>query len=106
MAGSGWACATTTCIRSDALNGGSSYPTITVIVNVAPDASSPQLNQVSVSGGGSTGGSATDSTTITAVIAGGSSTNYVTSFSLGTARNNFSGWVGISVTVGNTQFER
>ena len=43
-----------------------------------------------------------DSTTITAVIAGGSSTNYVTSFSLGTARNNFSGWVGMSVTVGNT----
>jgi uncharacterized repeat protein (TIGR01451 family) len=66
MAGTGWTCLSggTTCSRSSALAGGASYPPITVKVNVAPDASSPQLNQVSVSGGGSAPASASDSTTI------------------------------------------
>ncbi len=51
--GSGWTCATaTTCSRSDALNGGASYPPITVVVNVAPNAPSSVVNSVSVSGGG------------------------------------------------------
>lgn len=67
MAGSGWTCPAvgTTCSRSSALAGGASYPIITVKVNVAADASSPQVNQVSVSGGGSVPASASDSTTIT-----------------------------------------
>ena len=66
MAGTGWTCPSggTTCSRSSALAGGASYPPITVKVNVAPDASSPQLNQVSVSGGDSAPASASDSTTI------------------------------------------
>jgi len=67
MVGSGWNCAPggITCTRTDALNGGFSYPPITVSVNVAPDAVSPQVNQVSVSGGGSANAGTTgDSTTI------------------------------------------
>ena len=40
------------CTRSDALSGGSSYPAITVTVNVSPAAPSQLTNAVSVSGGG------------------------------------------------------
>jgi uncharacterized repeat protein (TIGR01451 family) len=63
--GSGWSCASNICSRSDVLNPGSSYSAITVTVNVAATASSPQVNQVSVSGGGSAAGAAMDSTNIT-----------------------------------------
>jgi uncharacterized repeat protein (TIGR01451 family) len=69
VAGTGWACAASSCTRSDALNGGGSYPAITVTVNVAANASSPQVNQVSVSGGGSVSANATDSATIVALPA-------------------------------------
>lgn len=69
MSGTGWTCPGTaganTCDRSDALFTGASYPGITVTVNVAANASSPQVNQVNVSGGGMTGSvSANDSTVI------------------------------------------
>ena len=64
MTGAGWTCAANNCMRSDALNGGGSYPPITVTVNVAANASSPQVNQVSLSGSGSGSASASDSTTI------------------------------------------
>jgi hypothetical protein len=65
MSGTGWSCSSATCSRSDTLSGGASYPAITVTVNVSASASSLQLNQVSVSGGGSSRTSATtDSTTI------------------------------------------
>jgi subtilase family serine protease len=67
MVGTGWTCGTTTCTRSDVLNGGLSYPAITVTVNVASNASSPQVNQVSVSGGGSAPANANDSTVIIAL---------------------------------------
>jgi uncharacterized repeat protein (TIGR01451 family) len=53
MAGAGWSCGGASCTRSDVLNSGASYPAITVTVNVADNASSPQVNTVSVSGGGS-----------------------------------------------------
>ena len=66
MGGMGWSCSSNTCTRSDVLNAGASYPSITVTVNVASNASSPQVNQVSVSGGGSATASANDSTTIAA----------------------------------------
>ncbi len=69
MGGSGWTCpgtAANDCTRSDALAGGSSYPPITVMVNVSANASSPQLNVVSVSGGGSAAASAVDPTTVNA----------------------------------------
>jgi len=44
MAGSGWTCGTTgSCTRSDPLAGGGSYAAITVTVNVAANAASPQV---------------------------------------------------------------
>jgi uncharacterized repeat protein (TIGR01451 family) len=65
MAGTGWTCtALPTCTRGDALAGGTSYPAITVTVNVLANASTPQVNSVSVSGGGSVAANTTDSTTI------------------------------------------
>jgi len=66
MVGTGWTCppATTSCTRADALAAGLSYPPITVTVNVASNATTPQVNSVSVSGGGSASASTTDSTTI------------------------------------------
>src|SRR5579872_1074836 len=67
MTGTGWTCpgtAANNCTRSDVLNGAASYPAITVMVNVASNATSPQVNSVSVSGGGSATANANDSTTI------------------------------------------
>ena len=65
MAGTGWSCLTNSCTRSDVLNSAASYPPITVTVNVAPNATSPQVNQAAVAGGGSPGANTTDSTAIT-----------------------------------------
>ena len=70
MSGTGWTCvvATVTCTRSDTLAAGTSYPTITLTVNVALNAGSPLLNSVTVSGGGETNlanNTATDSTAVT-----------------------------------------
>jgi hypothetical protein len=64
MAGSQWSCSGASCSRSDSLMAGASYSPITVTVNVAPNATSPQINQVSVSGGGAAGAIATDTTQI------------------------------------------
>jgi uncharacterized repeat protein (TIGR01451 family) len=68
MAGPGWTCPAlpgNTCTRSDALaGGGASYPPITVTVDVALTATSPQVNQAGVSGGGSASAFTNDSTTI------------------------------------------
>ena len=50
-----------------------------------------------------TSGGLTQTTTATLVVATiGSSTNYVTSASFGTIRNNFTGWVGMQIEVGNS----
>ena len=64
MAGTGWACTSNTCTRSDALVGGASYNPITVTVNVASNAPSTVTNSATVSGGGSASATATDPTTI------------------------------------------
>jgi hypothetical protein len=54
MSGSGWACSSTVCSRSDALPPGSSYPPITLTVNVQASLSFPQaFDDATVSGGGS-----------------------------------------------------
>jgi hypothetical protein len=76
MAGGGWNCpvGTNYCTRNDALSGSSSYPPITVTVNVAANASSPQVNQVTVSGGGSPSASGSNSEPIAIVNGGGSPT--------------------------------
>src|SRR5919198_579211 len=65
MTGSGWRCYASSCARNDALPGGASYPPITVTVNVATNASSPQVNKVVLLQSGSdTPVFATDSTVI------------------------------------------
>jgi hypothetical protein len=53
MSGTGWTCnlATTTCTRSDAIFGGTSYPPVTLSVNIAGDASATVTNTATVSGG-------------------------------------------------------
>lgn len=56
--GTGWACIISgqvvTCTRSDALAANTSYPPITLTVNVAPTASASITNTATVSGGGQT----------------------------------------------------
>lgn len=74
MAGTGWTCEGNSCTRSDVLAAGASYPAITVTVDVASDATTPQVNSVTVSGGGSASTTATDSTR----ILGGVSTQLIT----------------------------
>jgi len=66
IGGTGWNCvlATRQCTRSDLLPPAGSYPSITLTVNVAANASSPQINAVFVFGGGSPSTVATDSTTL------------------------------------------
>src|SRR5262249_51293666 len=64
-----WSCTleTLTCTRSDALTNGSSYPAITLTVNVSNTAPASVTNSVTVSGGGETNtgnDSASDLTTI------------------------------------------
>jgi uncharacterized repeat protein (TIGR01451 family) len=78
MAGTGWTCAGGSCTRSDPLSGGSSYPNITVKVNVASNEASQLTNQVNVSGGGSSTASSSDLTNISVLscdINGDGSTN-------------------------------
>jgi uncharacterized repeat protein (TIGR01451 family) len=69
MSGIGWSCLSgeSNCTRTDPLAAGSSYPTITVTVNVGATASSPQVNTVSASGGLSAAASASDAAIVTAV---------------------------------------
>jgi len=56
IAGPGWTCvlATLTCTRSDVLANFTTYPWITVTVNVAKNAPTPLTNSATVSGGGDT----------------------------------------------------
>ena len=69
MSGSGWTCTTLpTCTRSDVLAAGTSYPPLTITVTVAGNATSPQVNSVTVSTAATesdtSNNTATDSTTI------------------------------------------
>lgn len=75
ISGTGWVCNLTTplaCTRADALAANSSYPTITVTVNVAANAPASVTNSATVTGGGDTNpanNTANDNTSIaTAVI--------------------------------------
>jgi uncharacterized protein (TIGR03437 family) len=67
MSGPGWDCSNAACARSDALAPGSSYPPITVTVDVAENAPSQVLNQVAVLGGGAWPASASGLTSVLAV---------------------------------------
>lgn len=68
--GTGWSCtlSTKTCTRSNSLSAGTSYPPITLTVDVASNAPATVTNSVTVSGGGesnTTNNTANDSTNIT-----------------------------------------
>ncbi|QOY89885.1 InlB B-repeat-containing protein [Paludibaculum fermentans] len=116
ISGNGWSCQNmTTCYRSDALAGGSSYPPLIVTANVAINATSPQVNQATVSGGNSPQASATDSTAILTlvnltsnpsgmtIVADG--TSYTTPKSLGwAAGSSHTLSVGSPQTFGNTRY--
>jgi uncharacterized repeat protein (TIGR01451 family) len=70
MAGTGWSCtaSTVTCTRSDVLAASSSYPAITLTVNVGANAGASVTNIATVSGGGEiiiANDTANDPTTIT-----------------------------------------
>ncbi len=96
LAGTGWTCTAGTCTRADALASGSSYPAITATVNVATAATSPQVNSVTVSGGGSANVTATDSTIITTVSALSISDSHLGNFAQGQLNATY------TVTVSNT----
>src|SRR5262249_34550501 len=52
VGGAGWTCASLACTRSDSLAVGASYPTITVTLNIAANASGNATSTFTVSGGG------------------------------------------------------
>ena len=84
MSGTGWNCPNggPVCTRGDALSAGQSYATITVTVNVAAAATSPQVNFVSVTGGGlSAVATASDSTVINSAPSLGTITEFFTPIS-------------------------
>ena len=64
MIGDGWNCSANVCTRSDALLPPLSYPTITVIVNVASNAGSSVTNVAKVTGGQSASSTANDVTVV------------------------------------------
>jgi hypothetical protein len=64
LTGAGWNCNGATCTNNTALAGGASYSPITGTVSVSSSASSPQINQVTVSGGGSASASSSDAITV------------------------------------------
>lgn len=66
MSGSGWSCLAPTCTRSDSLNPGGEYNTISANVNVAANALPQVTNAATVSGAGSPDAGTTDVTTIVA----------------------------------------
>jgi uncharacterized repeat protein (TIGR01451 family) len=64
MTGDGWDCTGNACSRADVWNGGTILPEITVSVSVSPTAPTQVMNQVSVSGGGSTTAGTQDITVV------------------------------------------
>ena len=69
ISGAGWTCTQPVgpCTRADVLAANTSYPAITLTVNVAPNAPASITNSVGVSGGGAPAYSAADPTTINAL---------------------------------------
>lgn len=95
LSGTGWTCAGSTCSRSDALSSGNSYPTITATVTVAANASSPQTNYATVSGGGAIDSGLHSNTVSTTVLQGTTTTVANASVPFSTASQN----VTLSATV-------
>jgi hypothetical protein len=72
ISGANWNCtfSTLTCARNDAVAAGSSYPPITLTLNVASDAPSSVTNAAAVSGGGETNLANDNATSLTAIVSG------------------------------------
>jgi uncharacterized protein (TIGR03437 family) len=64
VVGSGWTCNADSCSRADTLGAGSSYPVITVTVNVNSNAPPSVTNMAAVSGGGGGASITSDATVI------------------------------------------
>jgi uncharacterized repeat protein (TIGR01451 family) len=114
LVGTGWSCniGTLSCMRSDALASGASYPAISVAVNVAATATGTVTNSISVSGGGElnlANDTATDAATVTAppdftlaaspatiTIRAGAAAMY--GLTLTSLNNNFTGAIALSAT--------
>ena len=80
IAGANWSCTQPSgpCTRSDALVAGSSYPAITLTVNVAGNAAASVTNTANISGGGEVNAAndqAADPTTISSAGVGGTETS-------------------------------
>ncbi|HXB69599.1 MAG TPA: hypothetical protein VNY05_15215, partial [Candidatus Acidoferrales bacterium] len=86
MAGTGWSCTGATCTRGDALGAGASYPAVTVTVNVAANAPTPLICQVSVSGGGSPVATASDTVVLIAASGLSIAETHTGNFSQGQAK--------------------
>lgn len=100
MSGSGWTCnsGTISCVRSDALAAGASYPAITIAVNLTTSQST-LLNTAHVSGGGDASPSndtATDTATVTEVPDLTITKTHAATFTQGDAADNY------TITVGNS----
>jgi hypothetical protein len=106
IAGGAWACTQPAgpCTRSDALDGGASYPSLMLTVSVASNAPSNLTMTAVVSGGGETNTSNDTANDPTTVDPPSSGTNFVTGYALNSPglRNNYSGWVGMKFTVGSS----
>ncbi len=100
ITGSGWNCTQPAgpCTRSDALAAGSTYPPITITVNVANTAPAAVLNTATVSGGGEANTGNDTANDLTTILPSG--TAFVTKSTLPTSlRNDFSGWVGMQLAL-------
>ncbi len=95
ISGNNWTCSlsTVTCTRSDALASNSSYPVITLTVNVTNDAPSSVTNMATVSGGGETNTANNTANDATVVY---SAANYTIS---GRITNGGQGLSSVTVTV-------
>jgi uncharacterized repeat protein (TIGR01451 family) len=102
-AGTGWACSVTvtmTCTRSDALAASGSYPAITLTVSVATNAPATIMNTVAVSGGGSTGATASDTVVVNASSGGATFTITMTGSTSVTENNNATVQIKVTNTGG------
>ena len=117
LAGTGWGCTLSPlrCTRSDVLPSGSSYPALTLRVDVSASAPASLLNVATVGGGGETNAAndtASDPTTIgtgggsgaiTLVQHAGRDAGATTSSSLTFASNNTAGnWLAVAIRAGRT----
>jgi uncharacterized repeat protein (TIGR01451 family) len=99
MTGLGWTCSGNSCTRNDTLNGGASYPAITVTVNVAANPPATVTNSATVSGGGSATATASD---VTALVPGDGVSPIITNlFPASVAR----GSGALSLTINGLHFQ-